>query len=144
MRHLTHALILTTIPHVFSIYWAVDVHPTYVGIIVASTCASVCWHMAHEPQRSIVFYIDYGLAGVWTITDIALAYFTHNINTIIGVTILNAIALITNHIRIPSMTYETTHSIWHCISCLKASLVAYLLANSFNKTHSDFHAYKVT
>lgn len=126
-------LILTTLPHLCAIYWAIDIHYAYAALIAASTGASVCWHWAHEPRHHILFYIDYGLAGVWTIADL---YFSKNANMLFTVLALNTIALITNHIHSRKLSYEVTHSIWHCISWLKACLVAYIIS----KTQYDFHA----
>lgn len=114
-------------------YWAVDIHFGYAALIGVSTGASVCWHVAHEPRHHILFYIDYGLAGLWTITDL---YFAKNANILGAIIALNSIALITNHIHIPNIPYEITHSLWHGLSCAKACLVAYIL----NKNPNDYRA----
>ncbi len=133
MRPLNHKLILSTLPHVCSMYWAIQVSSAYAALIGISTCASILWHHAGEPRNQFIFYIDYGLAGVWVVADL---YYANNAKTFITILALNTFALVTNHIRIPRISYETTHSVWHCISWSKACLVAYILS----KNLSDFHA----
>ena len=130
MRSLFEPILLSTLPHALAIYWALQISPYYAILIGLSTIASVLWHINHEPKRTLLFYIDYGLAGIWTTADIILAIYTKHIFTILIIIVLNAIALITNQIELPGISYETTHALWHCISWFKCSLVAYILTQS--------------
>lgn len=127
MRSVFEPIIISTLPHALAIYWAYQIMPFYAVLIGLSTIASVLWHVNHEPKNTLLFYIDYGLAGIWTLTDIILAIYTKNMITLLLILFLNAIAMITNQIQLSGISYETTHTLWHCISWFKCSLVAYIL-----------------
>jgi hypothetical protein len=84
----------------------------------------VLWHRYGEP-KSILFWLDYLVAFVWTVVDIALAVPT-------PVILLNGLCLVTNQLadalaRQGVMSYETGHTAWHLLSCVKSITVAALL-----------------
>jgi hypothetical protein len=128
MRSYKDKVIVSTLPHISACYFAYIVNPWYAAIIVASTIASVAWHMAEEPKYHWLFYVDYGLTGAWFAADIMFAVQTKHIPVIIATLFVNLVTIITNIIEMSGISYEITHSIWHCISWIKGNIVAYIIA----------------
>ena len=138
-RPLTHPIILTTLPHFLSIGLVANcISPTYPGIYIGysavigcSSVLSVLWHRQHEPY-SILFWLDYAFAGIWTIYDCILAGLLKSSYILAIVCILNIITIILNQLvdnlaRKEIVQYDTGHSMWHLISVSKTILVAYLV-----------------
>ena len=104
-RHPWDPVVLTTLPHVVCGLFAPF---PYSAIILASSAASIAWHIEHEPMTAL-FWIDYSLAFLWGFYDI-----TH-----LGARgyLLNMIAIATN-IYSSREPYARNHAIWHLFSCI--------------------------
>ena len=139
-RSCIHPIILTTLPHFFSIGMVVNstslqypgIYIGYCVVIGCSSILSVIWHHHHEP-KSILFWLDYTFAGIWTLYDCILASLLKPSYSIILVCMLNIITIIFNQLvdylaKKELILYETGHSIWHLFSASKSILVAYLLS----------------
>lgn len=126
MRQLTDKVILTTLPHYIACYFAYQTNIPYAIICAASTTFSVIWHRAGE-TRSTLFYLDYGFAFLWFLTELILASLTKDLFLVFIVLAINAAVCVANEIRLYGIPYDTIHSIWHCLSAFKGVFVAYLL-----------------
>ena len=125
-RSFLDPIILSTLPHGLAILVPVGIG--YSLLVALSTTLSVLWHRYGEP-KSILFWLDYLVAFVWTVVDIALALPTP---VLLPVILLNGLCLVTNQLadalaRQGLVSYETGHTAWHLLSCVKAITVAALL-----------------
>jgi hypothetical protein len=98
----------------------------YSLLVSSSTTASIFWHLKNEPH-DWSFWLDYGLAGAWTLVDIGLAY---EKDVLRDVLLLQAIAIVTNKIVERSSNYNLYHSLWHILSACKCIAVAAMLFRS--------------
>lgn len=126
MRQLTDKVILTTLPHYIACYFAYQTNILYAIIIFLSSTFSVIWHLFNQPRNSL-FYLDYGFAFLWFLAELILASQIKNPFLVFIVLATNATIAISNEIRLSGMSYDTIHSIWHCLSAFKGIFVAYLL-----------------
>jgi hypothetical protein len=99
---------------------------TYCGIIVCSSIASVCWHYQQE-RKNILFYVNCGFAGLWTVFDVYLGFTRTALETAFAIVLLNLFVLFLNKFTDKARNYALAHSFWHLCSVLKALLVAYMV-----------------
>ena len=100
-------VILTTLFHLFAMSHTL---PWYSVLIATSTAASVAWHRANEADV-LLAVLDYGIAGLWFVTDASLDWRTIPLN--LGIAAAN-------------MAMEN-HAVWHLLSAAKATAVTHLL-----------------
>lgn len=108
-----------------------ELYTGYSIIIGCSSTLSVLWHRNKEP-KNILFWLDYGLAGIWTIYDLLMAILLKPTYYIFVICLLNCIILITNYMvdyldRTHRIAYVKGHTLWHILSAMKSIYVAYLL-----------------
>ena len=123
-------LILSTLPHYASAYILPEgiITLPYIICIVASTTASIVWHIIGEPTEGLVYMIDYGLAGLWFIFDICMASYIHRRQVYLKILLLNGIVFYLHIIH--SVTnksnddYYIYHSVWHLVSSAKAFYIS--------------------
>ncbi len=139
-RRFWDPVVLTTLPHLVAILFVAGCDVTaraateripfpftnYAILIACSTCASVAWHLMHE-RKTIVFYIDYGLAGLWTMFDMYLGFTYGRVEDGLAIVLLNLFVLFLNKFTDRAANYALAHSFWHLCSVAKAVLVAYLV-----------------
>lgn len=125
---ITDPIILTTLPHYIAAYYAYQIHLYYAIIIFLSSTLSIIWHMYQT--NKLFFYLDYALAFIWFLADLILSIETKNQSTIFTVIILNGIIAATNQVKFRNITYETIHSIWHCLSWSKGIFIIFILENA--------------
>jgi hypothetical protein len=129
----TSALILSTLPHFAAAVPLIlsGTESAYLATIMASSTLSVFWHLNKEP-RGYLFYLDYGLAAVWTAADL---YYAFNLWAP-SILLLNVLVLFANvWVDVASCaggfdrhTYSRLHSTWHFMSAAKAIYVACVVA----------------
>ncbi len=124
--HLPLLPVLTTLPHFLAVFMSPS--PVYSCIVVASTSASIFWHLRREPRGWIMF-MDYSLAYIWFIADI---YYSIKADTFVYVTAMNAYIAALNYIALwlakeNILPYAYGHSIWHVLSVIKVLEVTLLL-----------------
>lgn len=140
-------VILSTLPHFVAIWFLLPLEglaalQLYAGLIAASSCASVAWHVHGEPYGRL-FWLDYGLATAWTVTDLVLAA-EGGAQLFATVAYLNVLTVMTNKLsdwlaEKGVVSYEVGHTAWHVASWSKCWLVAWLLrgyAGGANNTAS--------
>jgi hypothetical protein len=129
------AVILSTLPHFAAIWFLLPLEERvalqlYAALIAASSCASVAWHVRGEPYGQL-FWLDYGLAGAWTLADLLLAA-QGGPALFATVVYANVLTIATNRLsdwmaEKGVVSYEIGHTAWHVISWSKCWLVAWLL-----------------
>jgi hypothetical protein len=127
-------LILSTFVHLAALavpqYCHNPLHETYRWIILLSTLASAAWHLTNESNRTL-YILDYGLAGLWVIWDIALGLQTMQTVSFIQILYLNAGIFALHQIQARMIkdrqNYIYYHSLWHLMSAGKAVAVALLV-----------------
>jgi hypothetical protein len=121
-------LILSTLPHFYSILPVIPYYRTYtfgyIHCILVSTTFSILYHVYQE-SNPIITALDYFFAFLWFVYDIYMGYmYTNALHTILG---LNTIVFLSN-IHIPYDTsYTLYHSVWHLMSASKCILVSYII-----------------
>jgi hypothetical protein len=140
-RVISDKIIISTLPHFISSYFAFTISYIYFIIIFLSSSLSILWHLQKEPKFNLLFFLDYGFALLWLIYDLGLFYLYIQYDYIIGIIIiiLNKISALTNIIQFKNISYEITHSVWHLISCIKGIIITYTISNNmyFDDLYSE-------
>ncbi len=136
MRRVT----LSTLPHFAAIWFLLPLEgqftlQLYAGLIAASSCASVAWHVREEPYGRL-FWLDYGLAAAWTAADLVLAA-GGGVQLFVTVAYLNGLTVLLNKVgdwleERRMVSYEIGHTAWHVVSWSKCWLVAWLLRGTLH------------
>lgn len=72
-RHALDPVVITTLPHLASLWLVIATgHTFYAAIIAASSALSVAWHL-HREERDLLFWLDYAFALVCAFADVCLA-----------------------------------------------------------------------
>lgn len=120
-RCLCDFIILTTIPHIFTLYYtASDI--CYTTIIAMATMSSFSWHKTHESCKKLLI-IDYFCASVLCSYEVYRSedkLFTIQINT--GLLFINKLMDVLSKYKI--LKYGIGHCIFHIISCYKTYYMA--------------------
>lgn len=131
LRNFTCNVILTTVPHLFGLFFTFD-NFFYSSIIISSTLTSILWHRKREPNN-ILLYLDYGSAGILSFYEIYRAYYIHNGLFTIAIC-SNMYVLVFNKIiyflsKEGIIKYSLWHSFYHILSSVKTILLAFLNCN---------------
>ena len=135
-RSLADPVVLSTLPHFLALCFILNrarsspLFAFYAAVIATSATLSIAWHAQHE-RKDWVFWADYALAMVWTITDFYVAFATRP-SALSSVAVANTTVLVANWLtdhwaRKGTLPYAQGHSAWHLLSCAKSMYVAYLL-----------------
>jgi len=100
---------LSLIPNTFFIYKM---------LIFTSTSLSFLWHYYNEP-KNILFYLDYGMAILWSVYDFYLVFNADHFYMISLIFLLNKMID-----KCDEKKYVYYHSLWHIISALKSLFIA--------------------
>ena len=131
LRSLQSNIILTIFPHLFSLFYTFD-NFFYSFIITVSTITSILWHRQREPNN-ILLYLDYGSASVLSFYEIYNTYYINNklftiaLCTNAYVLIFNKMVYFLSKERV--ISYSTWHSVYHILSALKTTFIAFLSYN---------------
>ena len=132
LRNFTCNVILTTIPHLFGLFFTFD-NFFYSSIIISSTLTSILWHRKREPNN-ILLYLDYGSASILSFYEIYRAYyyihnglFTIAICSNIYILVFNKIIYFLSKEGV--IKYSLWHSFYHILSSVKTILLAFLNCN---------------
>ena len=104
---------LSLIPNTFFIYKM---------IIFTSTSLSFLWHYYNE-SKNILFYLDYGVAILWSVVDFYLVFNMDHFYMISLIFLLNKMID-----KCDEKNYVYYHSLWHIISALKSLCIAVSVA----------------
>jgi len=144
-RSLSDPIVVSTLPHLLASAAVVGsvLSPTchscpwlmvgYAATAAVSSVLSIVWHMSHE-RRSIVSWLDYAFAALWTAYDIVAAASVCTPTAVVLVAGLDAATFTANQATDwlagrSIVPYETAHSYWHVLSCIKSVAVACLLGH---------------
>ena len=120
-RCLCDFIILTTIPHLLTLYYSIN-DVFYTIILLAATFSSILWHKSHETSLKLL-YIDYSCAVVLALYEI---YKSKNKVEIVyinlGLFTLNKSMDVLSKYRI--LKYSKSHCIYHIMSCYKTFYIA--------------------
>jgi hypothetical protein len=122
-------LVLSTLPHLFSIVpllkYYKEYTAEYIHIIVASTLFFVLYHVYEEANLTITV-LDYACAALWLMYDIYMGYtYTDTLSIIL---LGNTITFLIN-IQIPyTADYPIVHSLWHFTNAYKSFYVSSLIS----------------
>ena len=128
-RDFFSSIMLSTIPHFFSLYFTCD-NFFYSAIIFTSTITSLLWHRYKEPNN-ILLYLDYGSATILTSYEIYTAYniskylYIISLSTNIYILIFNKLVYFLSIERV--INYNLWHTIYHLLSSFKTTLIAFLI-----------------
>jgi len=131
-RSFSSNIILTTIPHLFSLFFTFD-NFFYSSIIISSTITSILWHRKKEPSN-ILLILDYSSAGILSFYEIYRSYYIYNrIFTValysnIYVLIFNKLVYFLSTKN--TIEYSSWHSFYHVLSFIKTIFVAFLNRDS--------------
>lgn len=132
LRSIKSNVILTILPHLAALYFTFD-NFLYSSIILISTITSILWHREREPNN-ILLYIDYGSATVLSFYEIYSSYYVHNSLFTIALTaniyvfMFNKLVYFLSIERV--IKYSLWHSVYHILSSVKTTVIAFLLCNS--------------
>ena len=120
-------LVISTIPHFYSILPLIKYYKTYTfgytNIILLSTLYSILYHIYEESNYTINI-IDYFCAGLWLVYDVYMGYTYTNKITIFKIVLVNTMSFFIN-IHIPyNVYYQLNHSLWHCINAYKCYYIS--------------------
>ena len=104
--------VITTLPHYLAAV-PMLLPLDYKTIVVVSSTLSVIWHIQGEPTN-IWFYLDYGSAGVWFLSDV---YYGCKLNK-------NEIVLLNLIIFFLNIYLKDYHAFWNILSCMKCIYVS--------------------
>ena len=126
-------LIITTIPHIVSIYPLVNKINKpyiyeYINIIILSAIYSILFHI-YEEKNIIINDIDYFLAGMWFFYDCILSFIYTDNNIQLKIILTNSISFLINT-QIDNNNYIIEHSLWHIINFTKCYYVSQKLSSS--------------
>lgn len=122
-RPLTHALVLTTLPHAVAAALAWRVHPAYGALAAASTALSVAWHAAGEPRGGLLFFADYAAAASWAAVELWACGCDLRVGAATAA-VAAANAAVDALAAVGGVRYETAHAAWHLASAAKAAWAA--------------------
>ena len=91
----------------------------YSTIVSLSTLTSFVWHLSGGEFSGWLMALDYGLAVVWFLTDIALSIQTDEFENVL---FWNCTILLLHKVMTGWM-----HAVWHLLSALKCILVTKIL-----------------
>ena len=129
LRTINSNIILTIFPHLIGLYYTFD-NIVYSSIILISTITSILWHRQREPNN-ILLYLDYGSASVLSFYEIYSAYYVHNglftiaLSTNIYILVFNKLVYFLS--KEGMIKYSLWHSIYHILSSLKTTFIAFLI-----------------
>jgi hypothetical protein len=106
-------LVLTTVPHLLTIFYTFD-DILYSSVIMMATFSSILWHSAKEPV-GILRLVDYIFATLLTSYEISCK---KDLDIVLA---LNFLVLITN--KMTSCNCKL-HCLWHLLSSIKCIYVA--------------------
>lgn len=128
-RCLHDFIILSTLPHVLTIYYTIN-DWVYTVLLIAATLSSVVWHKSHEISR-LLLYIDYTCACLLTAYEIYKSRGEEEKKEIIqinmGLFLLNKTMDLFSKYRI--LKYNRGHCIYHMVSCYKTYYIAKRVSN---------------
>ena len=121
-------IILTTIPHILSLYYTVD-DIYYTTIIAMATISSFSWHKTHESCKKLLV-IDYFCAGMLCSYEVY-----RNEDKLVTIQ-MNATLLFINKLmdflsKYKILKYGIGHCIFHIISCCKTYYMAKKICSNF-------------
>ena len=121
-------ILLSIIPHMFTIYFTYD-DLIYTTIIISATLSSYIWHKKYEPTNYLLL-LDYFFAGVLSVYETIDTYKYNNkllnlsICLNLSVLLFNKSVIILSKYKI--IKYNKFHSIYHLFSAFKTIIIAYL------------------
>ena len=116
-------LVISTLPHFLAIQPIFHMFE-YKTIIITSTTLSILYHTF---DNSIITFLDYGVAGIWFLYDLKIAY---KLKIVSEILFLNSFIFFMN---LSITDYFLMHSFWHLISACKCFYVSSL----FKRLHDD-------
>lgn len=120
-------LVISTIPHFYSILPLIKYYKTYtfgyINIILISTVFSILYH-TYEESNYIINIIDYFCAGLWIVYDIYMGYTYTNKKILFKIVLLNIISFIINIQISHDLHYILNHSIWHFVNAYKCYYIS--------------------
>ena len=123
-RCLHDFIILSTLPHVLTIYYTIN-DWVYTVILMVATLSSVVWHKSHESSR-LLLYIDYTCACLLAAYEIYKSRGEEEKLEIIqinmGLFLFNKTMDLLSKYRI--LKYNRGHCIYHIVSCYKTYYIA--------------------
>ena len=125
-REHTDIVILTIIPHLFSLYFScTDI--LYSITIFSATFSSYIWHLNRE-KPCIFMYIDYFFAGLLSIYEVYNTYNTEWFNycILLNMSVLGLNKTVYFLSKYKYIRYNIFHSIFHLYSAFKTCLISYL------------------
>ena len=108
---------ITTLAHLFALQTAPGLG--YQTLVILSTLASFVWHSFGGEFSGLLYYLDYGFAGIWFLTDALLGVQTPHFENIL---FWNCALIMLHHF----MTGWWL-TLWHLFSAAKCMLVAWML-----------------
>lgn len=127
-RTTSEFIIVTIIPHLFTLYFTFD-NLIYTTIILSSSLSSYIWHKYHEPSNYLLA-VDYILAGTLSYYEIFIMYnnnkawFYFSIYVNMFVFTFNQLVYILSLNNI--IKYSRWHSLYHIMSSVKSIFLGYL------------------
>lgn len=119
-------LVYSTLPHYalcLLLAYSPDTFPykdAYTWMIAFSSTLSVIWHAYNEP-RGILFWLDYGLAGIWLLMDVYIAYLLQVLDRVLLANL--CVTIVNLCISRYSEDYAVDHSAWHLLHIAKGYYV---------------------
>jgi hypothetical protein len=120
------ALVCSTLPHLFAVRPAAEIHWGFGSIVFASSLCSIAWHWLGEGPP-LLTRLDYSLAAAWTVAELVWAPpgFAPGFARVLALNgIVFALNQMADHLshtgRAP---YWVCHSLWHLCSAAKALAV---------------------
>jgi hypothetical protein len=135
-RHFTDPILLSTLPHYLPLLFVVNCDRTqrfylaYSIVVALSASLSLIWHGQREPHNWL-FWLDYGMAFLWTMLDLfaAVTVCPNETVAIVGLNVCVCVAHVaSDHMaKTGVVTYEWGHCCWHVMSSVKSTVVAYVI-----------------
>ena len=125
-RNHTDIIILTIIPHLFSLYFSYN-NILYSFLIFSATFSSYIWHLNREKQ-CIYMYIDYLFAGLLSTYEVYNTYNTEWFNycILLNMSVLGLNKTVYFLSKYRYIRYNIFHSIFHIYSAFKTCFISYL------------------
>lgn len=120
-RCLTDFIILTTIPHIFTLSYTMHDF-CYTAIMSMTTLSSIWWHQTHETSKKLLI-LDYSFAGL--LCGYELYQSTDKLYVLqlnLGILVINKFMDILSKYSI--LKYNKGHCIYHVLSCYKTYYIA--------------------
>jgi hypothetical protein len=120
-------LVISTLPHICSIFPLIKYYKTYtfgyINIILLSTLLSVLYHTFEESNYTLTA-IDYLCAGLWVVYDIFMGYTYTNRKTTQKIILVNSASFLINILIPYNIYYPLNHSVWHLLNASKCYYVS--------------------